>query len=201
MTRRRALLARVESGGVRFPAEYQEVEYIESTGTQYINTGLVPTVGLSFECKFLVTSSDSPGFGNVFGSRYGSNSGEYQLTSYGGGNISVGTRNRVSLAINTVHVVTFDGDTTATVDGTDVNLTIGSLSNTSYNIALFGINQLGVYQQLQAGRIYYCRFGNVRDFVPCYRISDGEIGMFDIVNSTFYTNIGSGTFLKGADVN
>ena len=40
----------------------------------------------------------------------------------------------------------------------------------------------------------------VREFVPCYRKSDNEIGLFDIVNGVFYTNDGDGTFLKGNNV-
>jgi hypothetical protein len=38
------------------------------------------------------------------------------------------------------------------------------------------------------------------DFVPCYRIADSVIGMYDVVNDVFYTNNGSGTFSKGSDV-
>ena len=41
----------------------------------------------------------------------------------------------------------------------------------------------------------------VRYFVPCYRRSDGVIGLYDMENNLFYTNSGSGTFVKGADVN
>ena len=40
----------------------------------------------------------------------------------------------------------------------------------------------------------------VLDLIPCYRKSDGEIGMYDTVSKTFYTNAGTGTFTKGADV-
>ena len=40
----------------------------------------------------------------------------------------------------------------------------------------------------------------VRDFIPCYRISDGVIGLYDKVSGKFYTNAGTGTFTKGADV-
>jgi hypothetical protein len=36
--------------------------------------------------------------------------------------------------------------------------------------------------------------------IPCYRKSDNEIGVYDIINEKFYTNIGTGTFTKGADV-
>ena len=35
----------------RLPSEYQEVEYIESTGTQYIDTGLTPNGNYSFDIK------------------------------------------------------------------------------------------------------------------------------------------------------
>jgi hypothetical protein len=41
----------------------------------------------------------------------------------------------------------------------------------------------------------------VQDFVPCYRKADGVIGMYDLVTDTFFTNAGTGTFTKGADVN
>ena len=33
------------------PAEFQEVEYIETTGTQYVNTGIVPTVNTNIKLK------------------------------------------------------------------------------------------------------------------------------------------------------
>lgn len=38
------------------------------------------------------------------------------------------------------------------------------------------------------------------DLIPCYRKSDGVIGMYDIVRKIFLTNAGSGSFTKGADV-
>lgn len=48
----------------------------------------------------------------------------------------------------------------------------------------------------------------MRDYVPCYRKSDGVIGIYDLCGSIcpltgtpFYINAGTGTFTKGADVN
>ena len=38
------------------------------------------------------------------------------------------------------------------------------------------------------------------DFVPCYRIADNVIGMYDVVADEFHTNAGTGTFTKGADL-
>ena len=55
------------------------------------------------------------------------------------------------------------------------------------------------------GRVYYVTVsandGVVLNLIPCYRKSDGEIGMYDTVSQTFFTNAGTGTFAKGADVN
>lgn len=39
-----------------------------------------------------------------------------------------------------------------------------------------------------------------RDFVPCYRIADWVIWMYDIENGVFYTNQWSWTFSKWNDV-
>jgi hypothetical protein len=49
--------------------------------------------------------------------------------------------------------------------------------------------------------IIYTNGKKVRDMIPCYRKNDSVIGMYDIVNDTFYTNSGTGAFLKGANVN
>jgi len=37
----------------------------------------------------------------------------------------------------------------------------------------------------------------VRYMVPCYRKSDNVVGLYDIINSKFYTNSGTGEFIKG----
>lgn len=55
-----------------------------------------------------------------------------------------------------------------------------------------------------SGRLYYFYFNqdgtDVFNMVPCYRKADGEIGMYDLVSKTFFTNAGTGTFTKGAEV-
>jgi hypothetical protein len=40
----------------------------------------------------------------------------------------------------------------------------------------------------------------VRNFIPCYRKSDNVIGMYDVINDAFYTNSGTGTFIKGPNI-
>ena len=38
------------------------------------------------------------------------------------------------------------------------------------------------------------------DLYPCYRKSDGVIGMYDAARNRFFTNMGGGSFTKGSDV-
>lgn len=141
------------------------------------------------------------GYGNVFGSRAAAGSGEYQLSLYNGGLIGIGSRNG-SLGFNTsdIHHISFDGNNTVNIDETTKTISIGS-SIHNESIILFGIRDGSSVTQLQAGKIYMCKFGNERNFIPCYRKSDGAIGMYDTVNNYFYTNQGEGCFSKGNNVN
>lgn len=40
----------------------------------------------------------------------------------------------------------------------------------------------------------------IRDYVPCYRKSDGEVGLYDMCNGIFLTNSGTDALTKGEDV-
>lgn len=37
----------------------------------------------------------------------------------------------------------------------------------------------------------------IGDYVPVQRISDNEVGLYDIINNVFYINSGSGDFIPG----
>ena len=54
------------------------------------------------------------------------------------------------------------------------------------------------------GKMYYAKIyvddNLARDLVPCYRKTDGVIGMYDFVSGNFYVNNEAGTFIKGYDV-
>lgn len=52
------------------PDEYDEVEYIESDGTQYIDTGYIHKVNTKIECVCEVSSSISIRWGCLFGARW-----------------------------------------------------------------------------------------------------------------------------------
>ena len=176
-----------------------EIEYLESTGTQYIDTGIYPSETLPFDVVFYSYGNTAEyGYGNVFAARQSAQRSEYQVTTYNNGVVGIGSlRNLRTMALNTINHVIFDGATTLSVNGT-----ISTIAKTAidkfYNIYLYGINQNGVATQLSKTRIYSCTFGNVRDFIP---VRVGNVGyMYDKVSKQLFGNSGTGNFILGGDV-
>lgn len=220
--RRRVLMASKEK---RLPSAYQEVEYIESSGTQYIITDVpiqqpvtiyidVMPLGGSVDQAFFAARYKANSYYNV---RLGTGFYEGCIQNYYQRYYTLGEPN--SMKLNTKHhaeVYLSQGLQAAVLDGTQ-------LSNTSYtldptllpidgskiNFFIFAEGCLSTNDNVDAlfksyARIYALKVDNadstIGDFIPCYRKSDGEIGMYDTVSKTFYANAGTGTFLKGADV-
>ena len=76
---------------------------------------------------------------------------------------------------------------------------VTSFSN--YTLTLFYI----AANNAMKGRLYLVEAWQnnikVADFIPCYRISDGAIGMYDLITKTFYPSTSTSPFGKGPDVN
>ena len=186
------------------PSEYQAVEYIESTGTQHIDTGINADNKLRvwLDMQYTGFPYDNINFGAIVTSpsiiRYHMSIQSTSLkpffntTSY-----TVGTRdtNRHIIDMNpSAGIFSLDG----------VNTTVGSASfNVGMNFWLFGRNSnADIYHSNM--KLYRCKmYYNgilVRDFIPCYKTADTTIGLYDLVNNVFYANIGEGVFTKGNDV-
>lgn len=209
------------SGGL--PAEYQEVEYIETRNTSsanaYIKTGIFATapmnivataavstagpVGNSYKRVFLGasggTSSNNTGIRVGFSTAY---SAFYYLTRTGdlGPTVSV-----TAGSLHTFEINWTESQTEVKFDGAIVGTSAAPCGNASnLEIYLFASNNNG--SPLWLG---YSRFKSViiaqngavvRNFVACRRISDSKPGMYDLINRQFYTSAGSGEFVLGPDV-
>lgn len=206
-------------GGGGLPAEYQEVEYIESTGTQRIETGIYNdtlNVPIQYECDVLYPSTTARQLNGSQGAfYYGVVNGRFQLTQGGTSDSGI-----TATANQWYHlIVQFSGN-----NSDDSNGFVGAVNNIDTNVlrAYIRATQSGYFQYATDASYQVCIFSLngqnipstcrhrkfkiyqnnllVRNFIPCYRIADNEIGMYDTVNGVFYTNAGTGTFIKGADV-
>lgn len=185
----------------QLPTEYQEVEYIQSSGTQYIDTGFVVNKSDSYvlEIDGLFPSQAQVyqgcnGYMQFFvSSKYGINNES---------SISVGNR-------DTVRIAYANQTATLTVNGSQVE----SKSWASYNGAnvKLGVLRMGDTNNgwfnggAASGTIYGYKLWKdevlVSDCIPCYRKSDNIVGLYDLVNGVFYTNAGTGNFAKGKNSN
>lgn len=178
-----------------------EVEYLQSDGVAYIDSGIEPTNTLSFKVKFINNGpTNTGGYGNVFGARQDSFNNIYQITLFRGGQVRIGNAtNSIPMNTGTIYEVEFDGDKTIVCNGNTYTASKGAINLPSGStILMFCIRSGGAPAQLQAGRIYYCSFGSVRDFIP---VRNNGVGyLYDKVSGQLFGNAASsGTFTYGND--
>lgn len=193
-------------GGSKLPPEFQEVEYIESTGTQYINTTYLSDSNSSFEFKITYKTSRGIVFG-AYNSYWDSGYGYYHNNGNGDNEFEhyYGNYNTGYKGINNVTQKIVINKGNVYIDGNSIYTVPTKTFSMKQPTFIFGGNWAGqrVEQPLEC-KIYYFKIKNdsftIMNFIPCYRKTDSEVGMYDILNDTFYTNAGTGSFIKGPDV-
>lgn len=81
-----------------------------------------------------------------------------------------------------------------------------TLTQQTVPVAIFGCNSSASNAVISKRefKLYSARISQghevVREYIPCYRKSDGEIGVYEKFTGTFLTNAGDGSFAKGADI-
>lgn len=194
----------------RLPSVYQEVEYIESSWTQYIDTWMAFTNNTTVSLDINITTAPSWWTGVIWAQKnnidtswaiwVNTNAGTYQhWTAFGDWNSGPLLNQRVIYSNDATHLY--------------INwASVKTISNwwtftTPVNWTIFKVNYQNStwFQYLVKAKLYNCKVYEswtlVRDFVPCYRKNDTEIWLYDLVNDVFYTNQWSWIFTKWADVN
>lgn len=186
------------------PSGYTELEYIESSGSQYINTDFMPDnntrVIVDAEA---VGSASSSHF--LFGCRTSGTSESFCFFYYN----NWGADFQTSANRKTFSDITFTDRLFVDFNGNvlTVNDTLVSFTETTFQtivpLQLFAVNTNGTIGSMLAAKMYSCRIYDngilARDFVPATDGS-GTAGMYDLVTSVFYTNAGSGAFTAGPEI-
>ena len=182
---------------------YQSVEYLQSSGSQRIVTGLTNVDGAEFEFQYLSVGT----YNSVFGARDTSSSANrfgFQASTnelfavVAPNNVTCGSfdllKHKVTQGVKFSNNVTFDG----------VEKGTGSGSKSSKETAIFCERYSSNWDTYSSIKLFYIKLykGQTleREMYPCYRLSDSVAGLYDKANNTFYTNSGTGTFTVGPDV-
>lgn len=193
------------------PYEYQEVEYLESTGTQWIDTMWIPQTPFAIEQEIEILDTDGDRYyGGVEENKYfidhiryydtiqhytRDNSGAYKLNAFPKPNDKfkakcVWENDKIYGYLNDELKYTnnYSGIYNFTRTWYIFKLNLDTFPYGGGKIRIFN------YKITQNNTL-------VRNFIPCYRKSDNVAGMYDLVNGQFYTNQGTGSFIVGNDVN
>lgn len=189
---------------VALPAGYTQVEYLKSTGTQYINVGFKPN-----QDTRIVLDVNSPLVSGpvwLFGARTAADSKTYNFLCQGSKYRSdYNDNSSTSLTINPSGRFEIDKDKNITkINGSTASTIPYGAFQCEYNLFLFNNNNAGAAGAGASISIYSCKIYDngtlVRNFVPA-RNSSGALGLYDTVNGIFHTNAGTGTFVAGAEIN
>ncbi|MBP9999178.1 MAG: hypothetical protein KBT14_00590, partial [Proteobacteria bacterium] len=193
------------------PAGFTELEYIESTGTQYIDTGYIWTTDNAIvETEVYRTEDVTSGHG-IYGNQKGTQHG-LTLYKFGSSGTSTygaqfgenGTTISTNLSLQTWYTLAqiTDGNTIRfSVNQVEQSQSIKKTLDKTNSVYLFTSHyNTGTdgYAKIRCKYFKLIDDGTlVRNLVPAKRNSDGEIGMYDTVSGTFFTNQGTGEFIAG----
>lgn len=203
-------------GGGGTPLPYDaEIEYLESTGTQWIETGVNTVVGnLTFEVKYQFPNGTSgyKGLGYTTGSQaqafYGLNNNEATGLYACFGNNTSSLQKQMSSDKTAIHVFKVEIINSVIYYYLDGSLISSSFTTDAFTLpkfTLFGFtnNNGALISGTAGGKMYYARLMNngttLFDVIP---VRIGQTGyLYDRANARFFSNNGTGDFVLGSDKN
>ena len=180
------------------PSGYKQLEYIQSSGTQWIDTGVKPTVATTIIVGLNIFEATGD---SVIGNMGESDNNDYRLFNYSNHiyyDMASSRINGGTFANNTRYDFVMGNffvnqGSSRVLTGTDI-----TSFSTSVNVFIFKGATVNA-----KGNIYYFKMYNganlVRDMVPC-KTPQGAVGMYDLQNNQYYSNGGTGAFIAGPEV-
>ena len=167
--------------------EYTELEYIESTGTQYINTG------------YKVNKSDNYMFEQVCSISNNNYAGSNGYMQWQGG-ITNNTKKTVKVTYENVTETIYVDN----VQNSSTNWSSFNTSNVTIGIFKLGDENSGWHSSAaQSGKLYSFKlYSNnilLRDFIPV-KDPNNVVCLYDKVSESYFYNAGTGTFIAGGEV-
>lgn len=214
------VVSEMSGSTARLPAGYQELSYIQSSGEEWLDTGINMSDIKRGEITFtnLQDYPPSHGYTRLFGAEESSNVKSFFITPCAGTEeprnfqaVMNGGYWSVDFAVVSTEL-TFVFDFTGTKPRYSITDGATAITGIYDTTDLTVINKTAFLFTFRRGDDAYSRkipakvfsmklWGTnntlLRNLVPALRRSDSEIGLYDLVSNTFLTNSGSGAFTGG----
>ena len=196
-------------GWTILPSGYQQVEYIVSDGSQYIDTNYLAKGDLKFEGSVYTTTENremaiisAEGSSNVAVIEIGFSSTNNRFFVYSSSSTEIIPENDSIYGKKIEFMAKINQNTPYKELKLNNELYSSSTnSNADYigkDIILFKLGN----QYYYTGRTYSLNITDngtlVRDFIPCINNTTNKAGLYDLVEGTFYGNNGSGNLTAGS---
>ena len=174
------------------PLGYTKIEYLESDGNSYIDTGFKPNQDTRVVMDVELNSQSSYPK-SLFGARNGSTTSDASFIvwaiSANGFRTDFGSESLMTTVVPTGRFVIDKNKNVTTFNGIEYTNPAYTFQ-CNYNIGLFTqIDVDGPDDRLSTAKLYSCKIYDngvlVRDFIPCTN-PDGISGLWDSVNDVFY---------------
>lgn len=180
------------------PSGYTQLEYIQSSGTQYVDTGVKPDQTYTLEVKYQTAQTSAGGIA-VSDQNWQSNGFGIWCNA-----VAFGNQTSQDVTLNGSEVITAKlSQAGLVVNGETVWTPTAATFTAAANMTLMALNRNGSISERCSGRLYYAKLTSsgtlIRDFLPCKNAS-GAVGLYDTVGAQFYANAGTGTFAAGPEV-
>ena len=191
------------------PYGYTRLEYIQSSGTQYINTNYVLQETDRVEVDYELTNLSATGDKFIIGQKASDSTGNMWVDTYGNTNkwyVRWGSSSSVNTTFNS-------SQTSGTFIIKKNSFIVNGTEILQPNYTSMNLNPLVIFGRIGTNDVFqgsYVRISEVRikdsdehiqrKYIPTKRNSDNVFGMWDTVSKTFLTNAGTGTFTAGPAV-
>lgn len=186
-----------------------EIEYLESTGTQYINTGIIPDANTGIQCTAFGINEDNymVGLKNTASgdTRWAIGNSGNNRYYYGYGRSSgIFTIEQNVIALIGLNFLNSREFFVSKVDGTDESgITLPILNFTpQHQIRIFGSSGVVADYTKWSGKMYSAKISQnadvIMDLIPVRKGTTGY--MYDKVSGQLFGNAGTGDFILGNDI-
>lgn len=180
---------------------YYVAEYIESTGTQYFNSGIFGEFGMEVTADIVVTEN-AGSYNTLIGATpdrcyvFMRQDGRVEI----GANTYANTENAYQTGTRYAFVGHWEsGNNYVRLNGMTVVTNTGDSLNSTYPLFVCARNNAGTAERYGCYRIYSMQIRKnnvlVADYVPRFDPVTKKAGMYDKVSDTFKPSVGTGKFV------
>lgn len=198
----------IRRGGGKWIDNYEVLDYIEATGTQYVN--IATTLNSNSKIEAEATYTSTSGVQMLYGARNVKTNTALMIGRASNNNTNCYSYyNKEYAAVKTMtasdwtqrHKYTLDKNKTY-IDNVLLKTFTASTFDTRTNCYIFAISESGTASYKTSARLHSFKIWQdgtnlTKELYPVRARENSQLGLYDMVNRVFYTNNGSGEFIGG----